>query len=239
MVVRTGGVHEDELKLPPARSRTLYVRSQGDGPGDGSREQPWTDLQTAFSELRPGDRLVLLPGRYEGPYVIGEECADGTEELPVEVWGKINAVLRVSGEAPVLTVKRAHWHLIGLEIVPGKKGTAALEISGDGASGVRYDRGHARDGWGDGIIIGPGASNITISGCHLHHFGHERFNTEASAIVIRPGAQDIVIEDNKIHNMPSEPIRVITPEGAASPDADPLAAASVVVRDNEIIENWG
>jgi hypothetical protein len=238
---RLGGVHEDELQLAPAIARTLYVRSGGDGPGDGSLERPWADLQSAFSELGPGDRLVLLPGRYEGPYVIDNPCADGTEEAPIEVWGKVGAVLRVRNEAPVLTVKKAYWHLIGLEISPGKKGTAALVISGRSARGVRYDRGHARDGWRDGIIIESGASDVTIAGCHLHHFGHDRFNRDASAITIQPGTRDIIIEHNNIHNMPGEPIRVISPEEAVgSGGGDQLAAAeNVVVRDNEIKDNWG
>jgi hypothetical protein len=239
--VRAGGVHEDELELPPAMARTLYVKPRVQEPGDGSRERPWSDLREALSELRPGDRLVVLPGRYEGPVVIDDSCADGTPEAPIEVWGKIGAVFRIRSEAPVLTVKKAYWHLIGLEIVPGKKGTAALLISGDGARGVRYDRGHARDGWGDGIIIGPGASEITITGCHLHHFGHDRFNREASTITVHPGTRDILIELNNIHNMPGEPIRVISPEEtAATGGGDQLPPAEgVVVADNEIKNNWG
>jgi hypothetical protein len=233
-------VHEDELELPPAIARTVYVKSRAQEPGDGSAERPWADLQAAFSELRPGDRLVILPGNYDGPFLIDDRCSEGTEQAPIEVWGKINATLRIRSEQPVLTVQKAYWHLIGLEIIPGKKGSAALVISGDGARGVRYDRGHARDGWGDGIIIGPGASDITITGSHLHHFGHDRFNLEASTITIYPGTRDIVIEHNNIHNMPGEPIRVITPEEAVELGGDTLPAAeNVMVRDNEIKDNWG
>jgi hypothetical protein len=238
---RAAGVHEDELDLPPARGRTLYVKPRTEEPWQGSLEHPWNDLQAAFSELRPGDRLVLLPGRYEGPFTIDDPCADGTERAPIEVWGKVSAVLRVRSEAPVLTVKKAHWHLIGVEITPEKKGTAALVIAGAGARGVRYDRGHARDGWNDGIIIGSGASAVTITGCHLHHFGHDRFNRDASVIVIEPGTRDITIERNNIHNMPGEPVKVVSPEeteaSAATGNLPP--AENVVVRDNEIKDNWG
>ncbi len=58
---------------------------------------------------------------------------------------------------------------------------------------------------------------------------------------MHPGARDIIIESNNIHNMPGEPIRVITPEEAVELGlGDQLPAAeNVVVRDNEIKDNWG
>src|SRR5262249_21940150 len=96
------------VKLPEPK-RTLYVSDSGPSWG-GSKAHPWTDLQVALRELRPGDRLIVPRGYSPGPFSIDATCQDGTPEAPIQaIFDK--GVLKAPAEGPRLTVGRAFWIL--------------------------------------------------------------------------------------------------------------------------------
>ena len=239
---RSMAEHPDELKLPPAKGRLVYVSAKAESSGDGSRERPWADLQAALRQLRKGDRLTLLPGEYQGPIGIGEGCADGTAQEPIEVVGRVNAVLRVRTPAPVVTVKRSGWSFLGLDIVAGEAATAAVEVLG--ARDLLFFRCHLHGGGGDGMLIGPESKGITLAQVHIHGFGRSGGRPdqrrEVIGLRIAPGTRGITVKGSKIQNIAGPPVKVLTPaEFGPGPDGKPYQpAAGVDLGNLETVANW-
>lgn len=155
----------------PKPRRILFVEPAGGPQGDGSARSPWRDLQSALEALRPGDRLVLLPGDYIGPFLIDETCRDGAPQAPIQVFGREAAVLRASGKAPVLTIARSHWTFRQVHIVPGiSSSSPGLMTAGLSAHDLLFDGGSVGEGRGPGIVIGSGSRRVTISNSRIHHF---------------------------------------------------------------------
>jgi hypothetical protein len=190
-----------DLDLPPPAGRTWFVRGGSGTEGDGSSaEQPLRGLQAAFERLTPGDRLVVLPGEYVGPFRIAETSADGTEQTPIEVVGRPDAVvtLEKGATAPLLTVARSHWRLLGLELKSWPLSpVAGIRIDGP-ASGVEIAQSHIHDGGGEGVDIAAGARDVVLRQNHLHHLGHDRTGRPVSAVRIERGAT-VLLESNKTH----------------------------------------
>ena len=61
----------------PEPRRTFYVSVESPEGGDGSEKHPWKNLQFGLDQLEPGDRLVVIPGIYEGPFSIGKRLSGG------------------------------------------------------------------------------------------------------------------------------------------------------------------
>jgi hypothetical protein len=62
-------------RAPGLGQRIRYVRLAGTGPGEGSRERPFTSLAAAFAGMREGDILALAPGTYEGGFGLDAQIA--------------------------------------------------------------------------------------------------------------------------------------------------------------------
>jgi hypothetical protein len=231
-----------DLPAEPPIGRTVYVDANARGVGDGSHERPLRDLQAALCGLGPGDRLIIWDGEFAGPFVIGEECKDGTSEAPIDVYAAADSVLRggVHTDEPVLTVARAHWNLHDLMVVP-------LESLGGGvvlrepARDVVLDSPHIRSGRGNGIEIHPGVSGVLIEDAHLHHLGiqegghrghgpvagGERVDPATTppgaGIRIYPGTRAIRVLHSEIRNIFGQPLEVLTPEQHHDPSLAPAA----------------
>ena len=125
--------------LPGARA--WYVAPGGrDEPSGGSRQAPLGSVAVALARLRPGDLLVLLPGRYTEPIVINRS---GTPEnflhivaanppyatpagFPHDGSSVIDAAGRATAPA-VLLDGCAHVRLAGLRVI-NSRAPAAVEL---------------------------------------------------------------------------------------------------------------
>lgn len=246
-------VEPEEAKFPPASGRTFYVqpKESDDVPTDddatGTPDRPFRELRQALNNLAPGDRLVLLAGRYHGPFVV-DDSADGTAERPIEVIARMSAVLYSRAESPVLTVKKAYWTFHNLEIEGGENAAFAFSTEGEGAHHVVLHDAHLHDGRHSGVLVGPGSSNVTISDSHIHIFGSvERGKAvdpnaapSAFGIVIAPGTRGVRIERNRVHNIFGQALQTFAPNdytfgpaGEQWPPAEPVTTV-----DNQFQDNW-
>lgn len=206
MSVQSRSIATDQVdylaQLGPALGQTYWVRPGGDEEaGDGSRDNPWSDLRARVAALESGDRLVLLPGRYTGPFVLPEFNG----EHPVEIVGARSPVLRNQDEAnaPVVRIE-GRWHLVGLEIQPGPTSIGIEIASGDEAQ-IRAL--HINSGGREGVVIRAPARNVAMLETHVHHVG----GAERAGILIEDGARDLQLIRNKIHRTGAEPILLFQP----------------------------
>lgn len=204
-------------RFPEAR-RIRYVALDASGPGDGSQERPWKDLQEAFCKLEPGDRLVLAAGIYEGAFRVAGPCLSGTASAPIQVFAR-HAFLKPAGTGDVLTLERAHWQFWEVQIALLDSESAGLVVTGADAHDIALDQSHIYEGNGPAVRIGAGSSRVTLSNCHIHqsrgvrieagsssvtlvnnHIHHNRSASVSVGVGEAGTAQDIAIEGNRIHN---------------------------------------
>ncbi len=202
---------EPAAALPEPR-RSVFVSPEAAPGGDGTRMRPWRDLQAALEALGPGDRLVLLPGSYDGPITVGEACRDGAEGSPVQVVAEDGAVLRAHGDGAVLTVARGFWSFRGIVIEPGRSTSFSGVHLAPAARDVVFDLGRLRGGKGPGIGIASGAQRITISRCDISGFW--RGGAKVShGILVNARVHELTVAGNAIHNNQGCGIFVAGPRG--------------------------
>jgi len=142
--------------------------------GDGTAEAPWSGLQFALERLKPGDRLIVIGGDYQGPFAIGSASQDGTPDNPITIVFNSNALLTgvPEGEiceSAVLTVGRSHWMFQGITITPQFCDAGMRFV--DRVDGSVVESPHIFGGVGSGIVVADTATNIQIVEPHLHHLG--------------------------------------------------------------------
>ena len=214
---------------------------EGDRTGDGSRVNPWSNLQFALNQLKPGDRLIALNGEYPGKYAIGAEAVDGDEAAPISVYFASDATLEGDppGEpcaAPVLSVGRSHWKLVGLNLKP-QACLVGVNVE-ENVTSLVMESPHLSEGAGFGIVVAPGASAIEVRFGHLHHLGSlEGKDKEARDKGLTPGISPfaavkapigaLMLNGGKIHNIFGPLARFVAPDGSLlSAEATEGAVAS-------------
>jgi hypothetical protein len=200
--------------------------------------------------LAPGDRLIILPGRYRGPFVIDDPAIDGTAERPIELLARVDAVFVGTNMEPVLEVRKAHWVLRGFEIAPGAQASFGFATRGRGAHDIRFANGHLHDGSHSGILIAPGSARIDLADNHVHIFGpmeqgraNDTVRTGTNpvvGIVIAPGTTDITLSGNNVHNIAGPPFLILEPgQFPVAPGALRLSrAVRVVDHESRYQSNW-
>ncbi len=191
-------------KFPEAR-RIRYVAADASGPGDGSQEYPWKDLQEALCRLEPGDRLLLAAGIYEGAFRVAGPCLSGTAGAPIQVFAR-DAFLKPAGTGDVLTLERAHWQFWEVQIALLDSDSAGLVVIGADAHDIAVDQSHISDGNGPAVRIGPGTARVTLSNCHIH---------QSRGVRIEAGSSSATLVNNHIHHNRSASVSVGTGEGTA------------------------
>ncbi len=147
-------VHDDVI----IAGQTYYVAPNGDDANPGTREHPWASPGYASRQLRPGDTLIILGGRY----VLSEYDAD----ILTPSSGTANAWITIQGEPdhrPILAGRDNLATAINLSGVQYVR-IANLEITHD-------DQAQGRAAWfRDGIqILGAPAAHIILEGLSIHH----------------------------------------------------------------------
>jgi len=176
-------------KFPDAK-RTRFASAEAAAPGEGTLEHPWRDLQQALCALEPGDRLVIASGIYTGAFRVGGSCRSGTADAPIQVFAR-HAFLKSDGSGAVLTVERAHWQLWEVQIALLDSDVPGLVVKGDGTHDVAVDQTHIYEGKGPALVIGAGASRVTLSNCHIH---------QSKGVRVESGTADVTLVNNHIHH---------------------------------------
>ena len=219
----------------PRERRTRFVSIEAEGPGDGSLERPWKDLQQALCALEPGDRLVVASGIYTGSFRVAGTCRSGTKEAPIQVFAR-HAFLK-SGGGDVLTLERAHWQFWELQIALLDSKVAGLTTRGPDAHDIAIDQTHVYEGNGPAVVIGGGSSRITVSNCHIH---------QSMGVRIEPGASNVTLVNNHIHHNRAASVTVgdsatgsSTAGGSATGSPGAAAPREIVITGNRIHNDRG
>ncbi|HYX21347.1 MAG TPA: right-handed parallel beta-helix repeat-containing protein [Thermoanaerobaculia bacterium] len=215
-------------RLPEPR-RTFFV-APGPENGDGSEKRPWNDLPTALRALEPGDRLRLRAGRYAGPVAIDEACRDGRAASPIQVVFDKKAVLEAPDSGAALTLRRAHWHLVGVlvELADSEATGIALEA---GAREVTLEGARVAGGTGPGIRVGPGVAGARIETARVSKSRVEHPGPASIGIQVLAGSANVVVAGNRLHENPAGSLRVEAP----GPDERP--AREIVIEGNAIYDD--
>jgi hypothetical protein len=211
----------------PEPKRIFYVAVSGP-PGDGSQSHPWNNLQAALRELRPGDRLHILPGEYEGGFSIDDACQDGTAQAPIQVFFQ-KGVLKPSATRPALTVGKAFWSFQRLSVSLGDHEGPGLEIS---SHDVLVDNAFVYKGRGPGVRIAPGASRVTIAHANILKIGVSQPGPDSVGVEIAPRTREVRIVACRLYQNPAGSIRI----NAARDEPE---AADVALEDNSIRDDGG
>jgi parallel beta-helix repeat protein len=179
-------------------------------------------LRDALAGARPGDVIVLAPGRYEGSF---EAAVAGTEAQPITLCGAADSVLDGGGTDRGYTLHldgADHWTVSGLAVTGGMKGvmldrTSHATLSGLTVSGVGDEAIHLRSGSSDNVVEG---NDVSHTGLRRAEFGEGVYVGTAQSNWCEisgcaPDASDRNrIVGNRIHDVTAEAIDV--KEGTSS-----------------------
>jgi len=173
----TNGEDSDK-KLPPSGdSAAYYVSTAGSNDNPGTYDAPWATPGYASKQLKAGDTLIILGGRY----VLSEFYEDMITPLNSGAEGSWITIKGEDGNTPVLAGKDNLFSAIQLGDVSYIR-IENLEITSDNGSWFR-----------DGINSEEGEiSHIVLSQLHIHHldeFGVNLMNVS-----------DLLIADCNIHH---------------------------------------
>ena len=203
------------VKLPEPE-RTLFV-SAGKENGDGSEQHPWNDLQAALCALGPGDRLRVRVGTYAGGLRVDEPCRDGTPENPIQVIFDGKARVAPGHRGAALTVRRAHWILVGLFLELEESPEPGVLVEGPGGSHVTLDGARIAGGTGPGVRIGEGAADVTVSNARIARKPVDRPAPSAFGVEIQAGTTSVRLFRNHLNGNPAGAIRVNAPDSDTPP----------------------
>ncbi|QRK08918.1 hypothetical protein JQX13_01725 [Archangium violaceum] len=128
----------------PTGRAEVWVDGAHHGPGDGSRERPFSTLAEALTRGAEGGRpfrVYLSPGRYPGSFVLpaGLELVGAGEGSVLQGEGAGPVVRAPKGSSlRSLAIQGGSW---GLEAAGGVR-LAAVRFSGQGTGAVRVEAGH-------------------------------------------------------------------------------------------------
>lgn len=118
-----------------ADRKNIYVASDGDGNGDGTRANP-TSIYEAVKNVRPGQTIVLLEGEYKlTEQLIIRRSICGTKDEPIRMVADPDAVQR-----PVIDLGRKisavvfggdYWYVYGFDVINSANSAAGITVAGN------------------------------------------------------------------------------------------------------------
>lgn len=239
--------------MPPQTSGAgiYYVRTDKkmEGGGDGSQDNPWQDLQQAVCSLKAGDILVVQRGAF-GQIVVDDRCQAGTPKAPIKVYFSSEAgISQNDAEAPAtLVVSQPYWFFYGIQMTLGEGKTGVI-VSPDNR-GVLLESLKVSGGSGVGILVGEGATDITIARSHIHHIGINAAGENAvpgavasAAVVLARGGRGIRLLENKFHHIGGDPVyafpALIGADGGELFPAAEYTVDEITLSPNEDDQWWG
>lgn len=180
--------------------------SCGTDNGNGTEKAPWRTIQHGLDHLKPGDTLVVHPGKYEGPLSV-HTAGTKTQRIQIQALKNVR-IESPSADVPAIAISKGSWVTLegffiggGIEISGNPERLIlranALRGHGDGTGihlasgrGVLLDRNFVT-GFSDGMVV-TGSGNIIRDNI-------VRENTRAGIVLgdVRP-AQDTIVRNNTI-----------------------------------------
>jgi parallel beta-helix repeat protein len=157
-----------------ASANTFYVSVDGRTDNDGSAQRPWPSVEHAVGTAGGGHVVVVKPGVYRGPIVVGRAYA-GTAERPTTIRSaeKWKAVIIGSSEHGISNSDGCDWCVVdGFEVLGAR--LDGVKLNGN-HNVVRNCWIHNNGGMGIGLHDKFDAviedNLIEFNGCHvqLHH----------------------------------------------------------------------
>jgi hypothetical protein len=132
-------------------SRQIFLDASASGPGDGSADDPYVELESALSDLTPGTALRIRPGTYTGGAFASGIA--GTEAAPIWIGGVPGMPRPVlSGGSNAIQLSSASYLVLH-----------DLEITGQESNGLNID---------DGSDYPDGATHhVVFRGLFIHDIG--------------------------------------------------------------------
>ncbi|HEX6275485.1 MAG TPA: right-handed parallel beta-helix repeat-containing protein [Polyangiaceae bacterium] len=132
-------------------TREIFLDASASGPGDGSADAPYVELEDALAELTPGTALRIRPGTYAGGAF--ESGLAGTEAAPIWIGGVPGMARPVlSGGANAIQLSSASYLVLH-----------DLEITGQEANGLNIDDG--------GTYPGGASHHLVFRRLFVHDIG--------------------------------------------------------------------
>jgi hypothetical protein len=132
-------------------TREIFLDASAAGPGDGTPDDPYTELETALGELTPGTALRIRPGTYTGGAFASGIA--GTAAAPIWIGGVPGMARPVlSGGSNAIQLSSASYVILH-----------DLEITGQDSNGLNID---------DGSDYPDGAANhLVFRDLFIHDIG--------------------------------------------------------------------
>ena len=199
-----------------AAGQNYHVSPQGRDDGPGSASNPWRTLEHSVAALADGDTLTVHAGRYQVTAMLVVRSPNVTikgavgETMPLIDGGLIpQGVVFCVNKLDNVVLER-------LEVVNGKR----HNIQNWGSRGFTVRDCHVHHAGDDVILILPGSTDWTISGCDIHdggmttlyngqgldcqgqsgHIVGNRVHDCVGGILLKGGASDCVVERNVLWN---------------------------------------
>ena len=167
-----------EPKPTPAPSATPTPTSTPTGPTEsiagcpsGIAVSSGSELADAVASAVPGDVVLLEPGTYAGPFVIGSSGAEGAE---ITLCGGRDAIIDGGrGGYALQLVRASFWRLQGFSVSGGQKGLMLDGSSRNTITGLSVRRSgdeaiHLRTGSSDNLVA---SNEITQTGLRKARYG--------------------------------------------------------------------
>ncbi len=208
----------------PSTSRSgeeLFVATNGDDGGDGSRARPFRTIQRALEDIAPGTTVVLRgstdrskPAAFKGPVRV--RPPNITIRSHDGEWAAIRCPVNDEDNAAIC---------VEFDVESSGGRLQRVDVSGGFYYGVSFE---TKWDWGDPSDR-SGASNILVEDCHVHHTGRD-------AIKIKPGCDDITIRRCEIDHSgagyaPGTPQEDKNAEGIDNVNGDRMVVQDSYVHD--------
>lgn len=193
--------------------RLVFVSSKASGAGDGTRDRPFRNLQVAVNRAKPGDKIMVGPGKYE-PVLIKKS---GTASAPIILAGQSDGSDRpvIDGTDTkvrgLISVRGAsHITVSGFRLQNAPRDGVFIEGTPEGERGIRVL---------DNDIDTTGNSAIFVAGIVM------RFITKVNEYRLF----DVLVEGNRITN-------TNTPKGVNEAISLGAGVDGFVIRNNYIFD---
>jgi hypothetical protein len=194
-----GDIETFETGLEPTRE--LFVDASASGAGDGSEENPFSDLETAIQAATPGTAVRIAPGTYSGGAFIAD--LRGTVEAPIWIGGT------TSTDLPVIEGGGTAFQLSGASYVI----LHDLSVTGQSDNGINVDDGEVLGGTHHIIFrnleisdVGSGGNQdcLKLSGVDDFFVLESDFSfCSTGSAIDHVGCHRGVIAKNQIHDLDS------------------------------------
>jgi hypothetical protein len=195
----------------PRDPATQYVDASYNGASsDGTAQSPWPTIQQAVDAAAPGAAIAVAAGSYSESVLVTKR---------VRIWGKCPAAVEIVGppaDEPALVflagASGSELHALALR---GEMFAPAVSVIG--ATDIALDRVwiHDAPSFGVGVIPGPGAASVKLSGSLVERAGDVGVFVSGSSIAI----EATVVRDVAPGALGEEGYGVAVVKGAAVPSS--------------------